>query len=157
MSGSIVLALRLITAFALIGFLGWALLFLYREVYRQGLSLERRKIPEISISILHDHSAPTAKFFSQAEIMLGRDPACDIPLMDDLVSIRHAQLTYHHAQWWLEDLTSTNGTTLNDTLVTMPTVITAGDEIKCGSTQLIVSFSENIMDERAQRLLHNDK
>lgn len=73
------------------------------------------------------------RYFSQAEISIGRDPGCDIPIFDETISARHAQLTYHHNQWWLEDLTSTNGTRLNAARITTPTVITSGDEIQCGN------------------------
>ena len=152
MSGSIVLALRLATAVALFVFLGWSLVFLYREVNRQGQSLANRRIPGISLLVRHEAGTSSLKYFSQAEIVLGRDPGCDIPLTDDTVSTRHAQLTYHHNQWWLEDLESTNGTILNGTQVSMPTVITSGDEIKCGATQLTVSLSENIIIEPTQKI-----
>lgn len=152
MSATIVLALRLITALALFGFIGWVLIFLYREVNNQGLSLASRKVPEINISVRYEHGNQTIKHFSQPEIMLGRDPACDIPIMDDSASTKHAQLSYHHGQWWLEDLASTNGTSLNETAVNMPTVITTGDEIKCGSTRLIITLSENVINQPTQRL-----
>ena len=152
MSGSIVLALRLLTALSLFVFLGWALFFLFREVNRQGFSLANRRIPGISLTVKQDAVPPSLKYFSQAEIVLGRDPGCDVPLTDDTISTRHAQLTYHHNQWWLEDLASTNGTILNGTQVSMPTVITSGDEIKCGSTRLTVSLSENVINEPTQRI-----
>jgi pSer/pThr/pTyr-binding forkhead associated (FHA) protein len=152
MSGSIVLALRLTTVLALFGFLGWALFFLFREVNRQGISLSNRRIPGISLSIRNDAGASSLKYFSQAEVILGRDPGCDIPLNDDTVSTRHAQLTYHHNQWWLEDLVSTNGTLLNGTQVNMPTVVTSGDEIRCGATKLAISLSENVVIEPTQKI-----
>ncbi len=152
MSGSIVLALRLTTALALFVFLGWSLFFLYREVNRQSFSLANRRIPGISLTVKQEASPSSYKYFSQPEVILGRDPGCDIPLMDDTVSTRHAQLTYHHNQWWLEDLASTNGTTLNGTPVNMPTVITSGDEFRCGATRLAVSLSENVVIEPTQRI-----
>jgi pSer/pThr/pTyr-binding forkhead associated (FHA) protein len=152
MSGPIVLALRLITAFALYGFLGWALFLLWRDVQKQGLSLANRRVPGISLTIRHGRATPILTHFAQPEITLGRDPGCDIPLPDDTVSTRHAQLTYHHGQWWLEDLASTNGTLLNKIPVSMPTVITSGDEIRCGSTRLILAFSENVPIEPTQKL-----
>ena len=152
MSGSIVLALRLTTALALFVFLGWSLFFLYREVNRQSFSLANRRIPGISLTVKQEAGPSSYKYFSQPEIILGRDPGCDIPLMDDTVSTRHAQLTYHHNQWWLEDMASTNGTTLNGTPVNMPTVITSGDEFRCGSTRLAVSLSENVVIEPTQRI-----
>ncbi len=152
MSGSIVLALRLITAFALYGFLGWALFLLWRDVQKQGLSLANRRVPGISLTVRHGRATPVLTHFAQPEIILGRDPGCDIPLIDDTVSTRHAQLTYHHGQWWLQDLASMNGTTLNKTTVSMPTVITSGDEIMCGSTRLIVTLSANVLIEPTKKL-----
>lgn len=152
MSGSIVLALRLATALALFGFLGWALVYLYREVQRQSLSLSSRRVPGINIMVRYGHGASVLKHFIQPEITLGRDPGCDIPIMDDTVSTRHAQLTYHHGQWWLDDLASTNGTKLNESIITMPTVITSGDEIKCGGTHLTISLSETMVIEPTLRL-----
>ncbi len=152
MSGSIVLALRLVTALALFGFLGWALFFLFREVRRQSLSLANRRIPGLSLTVRQETGVSSLKYFAQPEVILGRDPGCDIPLMDDTVSTRHAQLTYHHNQWWLEDLASTNGTILNGTPVNMATVIVSGDEIKCGTTRLTVSLSENVVIEPTQKI-----
>ena len=152
MSGAIVLALRLMIAIALYGFLGWALLFLWREVQKQSISLATRRIPGISLTVRYGGGLPILKHFAQSEITLGRDPGCDIPLIDDTVSTRHAQLTYHHGQWWLEDLASMNGTMLNESSVNMPTVITSGDEIICGSTSMVVSLAANILIEPTQRL-----
>ncbi|MHB8779485.1 MAG: FHA domain-containing protein [Anaerolineales bacterium] len=157
MSGSIVLALRLISTLALLGFLGWSFIFLYREVNRQSLVLAGRRVPGISLTVYDEHGNPALKRFFQPEIMIGRDPGCDVPLIDDAVSTKHAQLTYHHGQWWLEDLASTNGTSLNETSVNMPTVITSGDEIKCGSTRVTINLSENLMNETTQKLSKNDK
>ncbi len=152
MSGAIILALRLFLAFALYGFLGWSLLVLWREIRRQSFSLANRRVPGINLSIRHGQAASILKNFSQPEITLGRDPGCDIPLVDDTVSTRHAQLSYHHNQWWVEDLLSTNGTTLNQMAITMPTVLTAGDEIQCGDTRLIVNLSTNTLVSPTQRL-----
>ncbi|HMZ06565.1 MAG TPA: FHA domain-containing protein [Anaerolineales bacterium] len=152
MSGSIALALRLLAALALYGFLGWALTFMYREVRRQSVVLSNRRVPGISIMVKQAGGATSMRYFSQAEITVGRDPGCDIPLLDETVSARHAHLTYHHGQWWLEDLTSTNGTKLNDLRITTPTVITSGDEIRCGSIGLSISLSENVVIEPTQRI-----
>lgn len=152
MSGVLVLALRLLTALALYGFLGWALVFLYREIHRQGTILTTRRIPGISIMIRYAGKPGALRYFNQAEITIGRDPGCDIPLQDDTISARHAHLTYHHNQWWIEDLASTNGTQLNDSPITLPTVITSKDEIRCGSAVLSISLSENVIIEPTQRL-----
>jgi pSer/pThr/pTyr-binding forkhead associated (FHA) protein len=152
MSGTIVLALRFILVVALYGFLGWALFILWREIHRQGTSLANRRVPSINLTIRYNQAPPIVTNFTQPLITLGRDPGCDIPLVDDTVSTRHAQLTYHHSQWWLEDLSSTNGTILNQIIITMPTVLTAGDEIRCGDTRLTVNLSTNTPVEPTQKL-----
>ncbi|MCI0476688.1 MAG: FHA domain-containing protein [Anaerolineales bacterium] len=152
MSASIVLALRLITALALYAFLGWALYTLWQDVQKQGRILASRRVPGISLTMQRGRETPTRKYFFQPEIIFGRDPGCDLFLDDDAVSTRHAQLTYHHNQWWLEDLASTNGTMLNRATVNMPTVITSGDEIQCGATQLCVTLSPDTVVPPTRRL-----
>jgi pSer/pThr/pTyr-binding forkhead associated (FHA) protein len=78
------------------------------------------------------------------EIILGRDPTCDIPLMSETVSARHARFSFHHAQWWLEDLKSTNGTFLNEEAVITSVVIKTGDQIRCGDIYIkIVEAKEH--------------
>ena len=152
MSGPIVLVLRMLLAIALYGFLGFALLALWRDVQRESQILTRRRVPGISLIIQTGGDAPRLRQFNQSEISVGRDPACDVPLLDETVSARHAQLTYHHAQWWVEDLGSTNNTRLNQTLVTMPTVLTTGDEIECGNSRLTISLSSNALASSTQQL-----
>lgn len=156
MSGSIVLALRIISTLALFGFLGWTLYYMYREVNRHGTALANRRVPGISVTIRTGSEKQSAKHFYQPEIMLGRDPGCDIPILDESVSTRHSQLSYHHGQWWLEDLASTNGTFLNGSEVSMPTVITSGDEIRCGGTKISIALSENVLIEPTIRLTKDD-
>ncbi|GAB4537749.1 MAG: FHA domain-containing protein [Anaerolineales bacterium] len=140
MSGAVVLALRLAMTLALYIFLGWALYLLWQDVKKQSEALAKRRIPGIHLQA--SAAAPlAAKYFTQQEIALGRDPACDLPLDHDTVSTRHARLAYHHGQWWLEDLSSTNGTTLNNDTVRAPVVITSGDEIQCGAARISVTIS----------------
>lgn len=157
MSGSVVLVLRILTALALYSFLGWVLVFLYREVQRQGATLTNRRVPGISIMVKPSDGQGTLRYFNQAEITIGRDPGCDIPLMEDTISARHAHLIHHHNQWWLEDLASTNGTRLNDALITIPTVITSGDDVQCGNTTLSISLAENVIIEPTLRLGKKDQ
>ena len=145
MSGSIVLVLRLAMAIALYSFLGWALYLLWRDINKQGNAIANRRVPNIGITIQPASGAQAERHFSQPEIIMGRDPGCDIPIKgDDTISTRHAQLSYHHGQWWVQDLASTNGTFLNQTMINMPTVITSGDEIKCGNAKLLVNISVDV-------------
>lgn len=146
MSGSIVLVLRLALALALYAFLGWALSALWRDLQKQATALTTRRTAGISLKVRTRSATPVIRHFVQAEITIGRDSTCDICTSDDSASARHARLTYHHTQWWLEDLGSTNGTRLNGQAVTTPTVLTNDDEITCGATTLIVDIAAQISD-----------
>ena len=152
MSATFVLTLRILLAVSLYAFLGWALLTIWRELRTQGALLATRKIPGISLNMQIDEQAPIQKHFTQPEILLGRDSHCDIPLLDDTVSVRHARLAYHHGQWWLEDLGSTNGTHLNKEKVSIPTVVISGDKIDCGKASITINLGADPANPPTQRI-----
>jgi pSer/pThr/pTyr-binding forkhead associated (FHA) protein len=90
-------------------------------------------------------SAPQIRHFAQPEITIGRDPACECPVEDAAISTRHARLSYHQNQWWLEDLNSTNGTFLNNEKLDMPTVITSEDEFICGDVIFAITLAGDFL------------
>lgn len=140
MSATIVLALRLGMAICLYAFLGWGLYILWREMKERGGFLAGRKPHPLLLAIQTGTGVTLRRTFTQNEVTLGRDPACEIFLNDNAVSARHARLSFHHGQWWAEDLGSTNGTQLNQSALNVPTVLTSGDQIECGDSVLIVSI-----------------
>ncbi len=155
MSGPIVLALRLLLALALLAFLAWALYTFWRDIRREALGLVNRRASGISLTIRVAGETSAVKHFIQSEVTLGRDPICDIPIFEDTVSARHARLVFHHGQWWVEDLGSTNGTRLNQEMVTLPTVLTSGDEISVGQTSLLVNLAAEALVSPTLRLGSN--
>ncbi len=134
MTATIVLILRLLLAVALYTFLGWALWTLLQEFKQQGDKLAVQKKPAITLYVKIDRGMENVRRFLQSEIMIGRDPNCDLALMDEALSAHHARLAHHHGQWWLEDLNSTNGTFLNREKLTTAAVVITGDQFKCGNT-----------------------
>ena len=152
MSATFVLTLRIFLAVSLYAFLGWALLTIWRELHTQGTLLAARKIPGISLNTQIGEQALLQRYFTQPEILLGRDSHCDIPLLDDTVSVRHARLAYHHGQWWLEDLGSTNGTRLNKEKVSIPTVVISGDKIDCGKASITINLGADPTNPPTQRI-----
>src|SRR5947209_360794 len=50
---------------------------------------------------------------TQEQLLIGRDPGCDVVLSSLTVSRRHARLTFRDGRWILRDLDSTNGTMVN--------------------------------------------
>lgn len=152
MSAPIVLALRVLLAVSLYAFLAWALWTIWRDLRSKGMLLAARKIPGINLTTQTANLHPRPRFFSQAEIIIGRDPHCDVALQDDTVSLRHARLLYHHGQWWLEDLGSTNGTRLNKEMLTTPTVIINGDQVECGKTLITLNLGVDPASPPTQRI-----
>ncbi|HET9590122.1 MAG TPA: FHA domain-containing protein [Anaerolineales bacterium] len=134
MIASVVLALRLILAIALYCFLAWALITLWRELRQQADRLSIQKKPDITIEVRAGQKKVSQSHFSQTEILIGRDTNCDLSVMDEALSAQHARITFHHGQWWLEDLNSRNGTFLNREKLIVPAVVITGDEFKCGNT-----------------------
>jgi pSer/pThr/pTyr-binding forkhead associated (FHA) protein len=145
MSGPVVLFLRLLLTVSLYAFLVWAFSNLWRDIKLQSALLAVRKIPPISLTLSLPGQVPLIRRFIQAEVNIGRDPACELPVDDEAVSARHARLSYHHNQWWLEDLNSTNGTLLNQEKLAIPTVVISGDEFRCGSTLFTVSLAGDLL------------
>lgn len=152
MSGPVVLALRLLLAVSLYAFLGWAFVSLWRDLKQQGALLAIRKVPPISLIIARGEPAPQTRHFVLPEVTIGRDPACECPVDDEAISARHARLSFHHNQWWLEDLNSTNGTLLNQEELAMPTVVMSDDEFKCGGTCFVISLAGDILMPPTKRI-----
>jgi hypothetical protein len=139
MSAILVLVLRLVLVVALYAFIGWAFYTLWLSLKHQGENLAQNRIPALGIR-LEGEGLETIRKFTMIEVIIGRDPTCDFQVPDDTISSRHARLSYHHKQWWLEDLLSTNGTFLNQEPLTTSTVIVAEDQLRCGQVTLILSI-----------------
>ncbi len=144
MSGVVVLALRLVMAAAIYAFLGLALWMVWQDIKQEGQKASMRVLPAIRLDVRAQNRVLVSRTFSKPEIILGRNPTCDILINDNTASAQHARLSYHHNQWWVEDLHSTNGTKLNNERVTLPTVLTTDDEIQCGTTKVTVTTGSDI-------------
>lgn len=68
---------------------------------------------------------PTAITFARETTIVGRDPACDIVVSDVLVSRRHAQFKIAESKLFVRDLSSKNGTFVDDERVDER-------EVRCG-------------------------
>jgi pSer/pThr/pTyr-binding forkhead associated (FHA) protein len=154
MTGSVLLVLRLFLALALYAFLVWALLVVWRELKLQSELAASRRVPRLAI-IRETLEGPETYQFTAPEIRIGRDSVCDYQIDEKTVSAEHARLSYHHAQWWVEDLHSTNGTFLNQELVLHPVVLASGDELRCGQVVLILEIGSQNTQSQAEGLPAN--
>jgi len=141
-SAIVLLALRILLAAILYGFLGLAIYVIWRDMRSQKeLIIARQPVPITLTTMLE--SPPLSRQFTCAQIILGRDDACDFPISDQTVSSHHAQLTYRQSQWWVEDMSSTNGTILNGEVVSNAVVITHGDELHLGQVGIKVIIGQS--------------
>lgn len=72
-------------------------------------------------------------------IIIGRASDATIVLDDDFVSTHHASLTPNGNHWIVEDLGSTNGTWIDKTRVSTPTVFRPGTQLRIGKTSMELS------------------
>jgi hypothetical protein len=147
-SGLVLLGLRILAAIALYAFLGSTLFILWRSLQQNAFTLASRQVKPLELIICTPNLDEQIRHFTQSNISIGRDPECDCVLAHGTVSAHHARLAFHHSQWWVDDLLSTNGTFLNEEILNSPTVLVNGDIIKCGQVLLtIVLNSEDHPDK----------
>lgn len=70
-------------------------------------------------------------------VLLGRSDQCDIVIADPLVSRRHSQIACDGSYCSIEDLSSTNGTFVNDQRLTQPRVLRSGDRVRVADSVLV--------------------
>jgi hypothetical protein len=134
----LLLALRLLMAALLYAFLAAVLVMLWRDL-RQATAGRGAAQPGGQLVVLHapDEALSVGTAFPlQPVTFIGRSPTNTIPIPDTYASAQHSLLTWREGQWRLEDQGSRNGTLLNGTRIEGPTVVSAGDVIGVGRTQL---------------------
>jgi len=139
------LVLRLLLALLLYAFLAAIFLLLWRDL-RRGAAREAVPRGEGRLVVVEAGERgpePGTVFPLQEVNSLGRAPSSTIRLSDPFVSAHHALITWREGHWWLEDLGSKNGTTLNDEPVTRPTVVDTGDLIGIGRVVLRMEVGES--------------
>jgi pSer/pThr/pTyr-binding forkhead associated (FHA) protein len=140
----VLLILRLLLALALYAFLGWALWLLWRDLRSQPQRPSAAAAP-LTLTLAGDEAAPAMRF-TRPEVLIGRQPDCDCRLDDKTISARHARLSFHHGQWWVEDLNSKNGTFLNQQRLSEPLVLASGDELRCGQVLLQIHIGASLAE-----------
>ncbi len=140
----LLLSLRLLLALLLYAFLSALLLLLWRDLRRSaGREVSPRQETHLVVMVSGENGPEPGTIFPLREVTsLGRAPVNTIVLPDPFVSSRHALIVWREGYWWLEDLGSKNGTTLNDEPVSRPTIVDAGDLIGIGRVVLRMEVGE---------------
>ncbi len=69
-----------------------------------------------------------------AAVTIGRGADCTLVVDDDYVSSHHARLYQTEGRWIVEDTGSTNGTWIDRTRITGPTLLEPGSPLRIGRT-----------------------
>lgn len=88
------------------------------------------------LSVIEGELAGTVVPLGSSPITVGRAADSTIVLKDDYSSSRHARFFLSDGQWIVEDLGSTNGTWIDRTRITGPTVLRVGAKVRVGRTTL---------------------
>jgi two-component system NtrC family sensor kinase len=84
--------------------------------------------------------------------LIGRSSEA-LPISDQSVSRRHAELTPDRGRWWVRDLDSANGTFLNDSAIDARRELRPGDELRCGATRFLFAAEPDTPGESPIKLL----
>lgn len=139
MSAVVLLVVRLLMAAALYLFIGWVIYTIWIDLNRKDTNPEQVGVPAVTLKFV-DQQSEKIEYYTRPIIVIGREPTCDCIIYDKAISARQARLSFHHNQWWIEDLDSTNGTFINQDRVSQPTVIISEDQITCGGTVIMVQI-----------------
>lgn len=70
------------------------------------------------------------------QVVIGRSSDLDMVLVEDMVSRKHAKITFNAGRITIEDLGSTNGTFVNGIRLSQPRKLKPGDIVRVGGTDL---------------------
>ncbi|HEX6887474.1 MAG TPA: FHA domain-containing protein [Candidatus Nanopelagicales bacterium] len=88
------------------------------------------------LTVVEGELAGTVIPLGSSPITVGRAADSTVVLKDDYASSRHARFFPSDGQWIVEDLGSTNGTWIDRTRITGPTVLRVGAKVRVGRTTL---------------------
>ena len=69
--------------------------------------------------------------------LVGRNKNCDISIREQYVSGQHAYIWFEKGEWYLEDLGSRNGTTINGQRIKQKVMLDPQDEISFGGVRFV--------------------
>jgi sigma-B regulation protein RsbU (phosphoserine phosphatase) len=77
--------------------------------------------------------ASEERVLENTDVVVGRIPTAGLVIADPSVSRQHARLTFQNDAWWVEALSATNPTLVNDATIDRPHRLVSGDLLKMGT------------------------
>jgi pSer/pThr/pTyr-binding forkhead associated (FHA) protein len=139
----ILFLLRIVAAVLLLGFLGLVAWLIYQDLHltRAVLAMQQQVTGGLRV-VKSESGEPVVDtvYALRPLTSIGRAKSSTILLDDGYVSSEHVLITQRYGQWWLEDLGSRNGTLLNGAPLVETAVLSAGDIVTIGGTELKVEL-----------------
>jgi len=91
------------------------------------------------------------KYFVKTDspILIGRSEDANIRIAyDNFCSRKHAQVSWENGTCYIQDLSSTNGTRVNNIRIEGKSKLNNHDIINLGNTELVVAMTERQKDEK---------
>jgi sigma-B regulation protein RsbU (phosphoserine phosphatase) len=82
--------------------------------------------------------APEERVLEHTDVVIGRIATAGLVIADASVSRQHARLTFENGAWWVEALSATNPTLLNDATIDRPHRVVPGDLLRMGTSAVRV-------------------
>ncbi|MDT8306086.1 MAG: FHA domain-containing protein [Anaerolineae bacterium] len=130
----VLLILRLVGALILLAFLAFIAWLIYLDVRNATRVAAAQEEPHGLLRLLDGDAGRVYPLGPVTSI--GRAPGNSIVLGDSYASNEHALLMLRGRQWWVEDLNSRNGTLLNGQRLEAATIISPGDVLTIGNSEL---------------------
>ena len=77
------------------------------------------------------------RYVIYGEAIIGRNKSCDISIRANFISARHVRIWFEDNEWFLEDLGSRNGTTINGQRIAHRVMLDPQDEISVGGIRFV--------------------
>ncbi len=91
----------------------------------------------VAYGVLVDIKTKRPVYIKKRDVLIGRGNDCDIQILSDTVSSRHARIHQTSRGWALSDLDSHNGTKLNGRYISQPQLIFDEDMLTFGDKVFI--------------------
>ncbi len=113
-----------------------------REIVNTNLPVEEKlgRNPEYFLEIIEGPDKGQICTLEKADVIIGRHGQCNLVLHDPEVSRRHVKLASGDNGWWVDDLSSTNGSFVNGQRITHQSTA-PGDRIQIGQSVLVIKKS----------------
>ncbi len=102
-----------------------------------------RKSEDVPLLIALEGPLQGQRWAVRNQLIIGREPSCDLVIADRQVSRRHARLTATSDGVLLEDLGSKNGTNYNGEQLVEPVILQDGDSIQIALAQRFTFISSD--------------